>query len=178
MITIENQKLKTLNLSNEEHAILVWIHELSDHRIKVEDLIHLEEKFPDLEEQLESLLAKEFIEYEKGENSYYLSYEGFEALESIKRITHPQKDSRKSDIEQYKEIVNSLGGAKRLQRIIIIGMMVFGISISIFLYRNPEIAIMDKSEKKEKLDDTTLEEINSQVQKMIDSIQNSETEKY
>lgn len=156
-----------MELTNEQIEILQIIHDAENHGLHRNEISKLKIEFPKLEKELQLFIENDFVEYELKEDKYYLAYEGFEKLE------HKVKFVRtKTDVEQYREIIESVGGAKRFQRTILLGVLIITILGTIIFYLNPKVENGNK-EQQFNLNESTLNEIKSQIQKKLDSIQDS-----
>lgn len=156
-----------MELTNEQINILQIIHDSENHGINENEISILKIDFPQIDYELQKFIEKDLVEYELRENKYYLAYEGFERLESRVKTVR-----QRTDTEQYREIVDSFGGAKRFQRIILLGVFIITIFAAILLYLNPEIANYNK-QKDFNIDESTLNQIKIQLQEKLDSIQDS-----
>jgi len=156
-----------LELTNEQIEILQIIHDAENHGINGNEIPRLKIEFPKLDDDLQQFIKNDLVEYEIKENKYYLAYEGFEKLESKVKLVRP-----KTDIEQYREIVESLGGAKKFQRAILLGALITVIIGTFILYLNPEIANQNNRQQFN-IDESTLNQMKSQIQEKLDSIQDS-----
>lgn len=156
--------------------VLIRIYDSDNHCIKGEDLAKLKIDYAEIDDILEGLINKDLVEYEANENTYYLAYEGFEIVEEMNGIKQEKKTIYKSDTEQYKEVVASYGEAKQFQRMTLKGVLIIGVLISIFIYVYPEAVERIGGSPKNKIDESTLKQIEWQLQELVDSIQNAKRE--
>lgn len=156
-----------MELTEHQITLLRTIYNAKNHSVSEDDLPQLIINFPNLDEDFRYFIDIDLIEYEAPKRTYYLAYEGFELLENNIRLVRP-----KTDYEEYKEIVTSLGGAKKLQRNMLFVVVLFAICMTILLYFNPEITDSN-SQYQFNIDESALEKIEIQIQQAIDSIQNA-----
>ena len=156
-----------MELTNEQIELLQIIHDSENHGINKQAIAKLKTKFLKSEDDLQLFIENDLVEYVPKEENYYLAYEGFEKLENkVKPVR------QKTDIEQYQEIVASLGGPKKLQRAIVFNLVIIAIFGATILYINPDFTKNNRQQFN--IDQSTLHEIESLIQEKLDSIENSE----
>lgn len=154
-----------MELTDEQIEILQIIHDSENHAIHRNEIPRLKIDFPNLDDDLQQFIESDFVEYELRENKYYLAYKGFKKLENKVKLERP-----KTDVEQYREIVESLGGAKKFQRTILLGVLIITIIGTIILCLNPEIG--DSNQRNQfNIEESVLNDIKSQLQEKLDSVQ-------
>lgn len=157
-----------MKLSDNQIKILQFIYDSNNHYINGNDLSKLIIDFPKLKEELQIFIDADIVEFEKSENKYYLAYEGFELIENKNKAT----TARKSNIVEYEEVVESLGGVKQVQRMAITGILSLSVIITILYFIAPNILNNHNVKPKDKIDKATLNKIKIQIEESVDSIQN------
>lgn len=156
-----------MELTDEQIVLLQIIHDSENHGIHSDEIPRFKIEFPSLGDDLQQLIESNFVEFKLREDKYYLAYQGFEKLENKVKLVRS-----KTDVEQYREIVESFGGAKKIQRIVLMGVLTITIFGTIILYLNAEFANSNRQQQFN-IDDSTINKIKSQLQQKLDSIQDS-----
>ncbi|MEM6966651.1 MAG: hypothetical protein AAF573_17940 [Bacteroidota bacterium] len=130
-----NNLRRKSNLPKSQIEVLALLHDSKDYGIHGKDLVRWRIDFPEIDDTLQILVNKDLVEYVLEEHTYYLAYDGFEALEKAKEVKKPQRKSYPSEIEQWQELMNTIAGPHQLRRNIVIAilfLLAFG-SLSYFL---------------------------------------------
>lgn len=128
--------------------------------------------FSNFDKTLEALVNSDLVEYVFNENAYYLAYNGFTVLEEFEKSNQSKEVIPQSKAEQYEEFVNSFGGEKRFKIAIISIIFILGISGSLLLYSNQNSIVIENSNSKFKIDEETIEEIETEIKETQDAVFN------
>jgi len=120
-------------------------------------------------ESIIELIKLDLIEYVEKEDRYYLLYKGYEIVEESRNPT--KKKNTQSEIDQYHEIVDYVGGSKKLQGITLIALFIFGLLGTIYLFQNQK-EIRSNSQTPN-INQETLDSIQYQINSLADSIRES-----
>jgi len=123
-----------LEVTDLHKEILVKIHDSEKENINKSRFAEIKLDYPDLEKTIAELESLELVEFEINENSYYLTYEGYELVEKIKNPPKVKKVRRKSNAEEYNDIVEVFGGVKNFHRFVIILISIVAIMFGILFY--------------------------------------------
>ncbi len=123
-----------MELTKSHGAVLVKIHDSENENLKKSRFVEVKSTYPDLEEIIEELEKFELVEYEIRENTYYLTTEGYEIVEKIKNPPKVKKINKKSNEEEYNDMVKFFGGAKNFHRFVILIMLIVGVMFALMFY--------------------------------------------
>jgi hypothetical protein len=169
IITLKNEIIKNLELSNEQIELLQIIHDANDNCISGNDLAKLKINFPKLEDELQMFINKDFVEYDLSENKYYLAYEGFEILE---KYNHP-KSTEEEDPDKFymrKQKTKPVEDTAKFEKITLVGILIATIIGFALVYFNDEIKKSFTDTSKDKIEEI-LQQTIPDIQEVIDSIQ-------
>ncbi len=151
--------------------VLIRIHDANNECLTLSELLEGEEDDQEVNQIIQRLIDEDLIEFIEKENVYYLTYDGYGVVEENRESVKPVGQIQKSEIEQYKDVVNQFGGTKKLQKIVLGLLFSAAILGSIYFYLNPEANKSNPSDIKHKINQETLDGMKEQLEGVIDSIQ-------
>ncbi|MFT5265782.1 MAG: DNA-binding transcriptional ArsR family regulator [Polaribacter sp.] len=160
-----------MNLTNAHTAILVKIHDAENERISKSQFADIKLDHPNLEQLLKDLEELELVEFEIKENAYYLTYEAYELVERLKNPPKVMVLARKSNAEEYEEVVNFFGGEKNFLRSVTIGFFLVTALVATLIYLTQDRTIAKTGNTNIELSDESKKEIESHLIEVIDSIE-------
>jgi len=154
-----------VELTEYQLEILQLIHDADGHGIPSHQFARFAIEYPDFHDVVQSLLRAELLEYELKEDTYYLTYEGFEVLEA--EVVKPQQTVH---TDYYSELNEVIGSFKELQRTALIAVFSIGVFVTLFFYFNPELLKKNQGPNIQR-EQEVIEQMKLDVQRQIDSLQ-------
>ena len=154
-----------MELTEHQLEILQLIHDADGHGIPGHQFARYAIEYPDFHDVVQSLLRVELLEYELKEDTYYLTYEGFEVLEA--EVVKPRQTVH---TDYYSELNEVIGSFKELQRTALIAVFSIGILVTLFFYFNPELLKKNRVPNVQ-LEQEVIEQMKLELQRQVDSLQ-------
>ena len=122
---------------------------------------------PGFENLLSDLINEDLIEFEHAEDTYYLAYEGFEIVEAWQEAEKPVPPERDPE---YIIAFTTRKDFKRMAFWVVTAIAIFG---GLHLYMNPDFGLKKRDSIQDQIDVGQLEELENEMIRLIDSVQNS-----
>lgn len=156
-----------MTITDNHIKILLALHNEENHCVKTRYISRIGRNVPGFENLLSDLIDEDLVEFEHAEDTYYLAYEGFEMVEAWQEAQKPVPPDRDPE---YIIAFTTRKDFRRLALYIVLGIAIFG---GLHLYLNPDFGLKKRSNIQDHMDAEQLEELEDEVIRLIDSVQNA-----